>query len=353
LVLDPQGVPLGIAALEHWQRGPAMTRATRAQRPTEAKETQRWLNVRASTRGTLREVCPEVVRHYLHDRGADAWPVVLDMITPRSDEYTTIRAAWDRRLWPGDDTPVDAPTQYLRDALATTPVLGTYELSIPGGPKRQARRATLEVRACKVTLDLKDKRTGKHTPAPVYVVCAREMGPLPVGATRVEWLLLTTYPITTFDDAMFVVTGYTHRWVIESFHEAWKSAGTDVEATQLWAADHRARWSLILAVVAATLLRWQRLALASPDTPATTELTLEQLEALRDIQKDRVVPELGPVTLWQVIVALAYLGGWAGSKTRAPGIKVIARGWRRVMDYLWGKRRAAQRARERLTSESS
>ena len=56
------------------------------------------------------------------------------------------------------------------------------------------------------------------------------------------------------------------------------------------------------------------------------------------------------VPLWQVIVALAYLGGWAGSKTRAPGVTVIARGWRDVTAYLRGKRRAAQRARRRLTT---
>lgn len=352
LVLDREGVPLGVAALESWQRGPKSTRAQRAKRPTEQKETQRWLSARATIRATLSEVCPGLVRHYLHDRGADAWPVILDAIAPREGEFTTIRAAWDRRLW-RDDATADAATTYLRQALVRAPLLGAHALEVAAGPRRKARTATLEVRACQVTLDLRNKQTREHAPATVYVVCAREVSAVPAGEKPLEWLLLTTYPIRTLEDATFVVDGYALRWVIERFHAAWKSAGTDVEASQLHAAKHRARWHLVLAAAAATLLRWQMRAVRAPDTPADQEFTPEQIEAIRDMQKDEVVPETGPVTLWQVIVALAYLGGWAGSRTRPPGITVLTRGWRRVMAYLQGQRRAAQRARSRLTGATS
>jgi hypothetical protein len=349
LVLDPAGVPLGIAALEQWQRGPRKTRAQRARRATAQKETQRWLNARAAARATLAEVCPDVVRHYLHDRGADAWPVILDAVESRPGEYTTIRASWDRRLCDAADAPADAPTCHLRDALAAAPVVGTYGLAVPAGPRRAARDATMAVRACRVTLDLKDKRTEVHHAATVWAVCAREVSAVPVDEKPLEWMLLTTYPVTTFADAEFVLGGYALRWRVEQFHAAWKSTGTDVEASQLAAPDHRARWGIILAVVAATLLRWQLLATHAPETPAEREFTPEQLEAVRDLQKDEVVPETGPATLGQVVVALAYLGGWAGSKTRAPGVKVIARGWTDVMAYLRGKRRATQRAQRNVT----
>ncbi|MEZ4407821.1 MAG: IS4 family transposase [Polyangiales bacterium] len=351
LVLDPQGVPLGIAALELWQRGPAMTRARRAALPVEQKETQKWLDVRERVRGTFSEVCPKVVRHYLHDRGADAWPVLLDMVQPRANEHTTVRAAWDRRLWDPTDAATDAPTRYLRQALADAAVLGEMELEVPAGPGRAAREATLSVRACAATLDLKDKRTKKHAPATLWVVCAREVSEVPAGSTPLEWMLLTTYEASTLALAFEVLRGYALRWRIERFHQTWKSAGTDVESSQLHAADHRARWDLILAVVAATLLRWQLLAVQSPTTPAEEEFTEEQLEAVRDMQQDEVVPETGRASLWQVIVALALLGGWAGSKTRPPGATVIARGWTRVMDYLRGKRRAAARAERNRSGE--
>lgn len=349
LVLDPRGVPLGIAALEQWQRDAVATSASRRMRTTEQKETQRWLDARNAVRTTFEQHCPHVLRHYLHDRGADAWPVILDAVQWREDEHSTIRAAWDRRLW-NEDAAENTETSYLRAQLEQSAVMGTFELPVSAAPKRAAREATIEVRACEVTLDLENKRTSRHHTARIWVICAREASRVPAGEQALEWLLLTTYPVHTFDDAIFVIEGYSYRWRIEQFHQAWKSAGTDVESSQLEAADHRERWSIILAVVAATLLRWQLLAVSAPETPAEQEFTAEQIDAVRDLQEDGVVPEEGRVTLWQVIVALAYLGGWAGSKTRAPGVTVIARGWRDVTAYLRGKRRAAQRARRRLTT---
>ncbi len=351
LVLDPQGVPLGVAALEQWQRGAVATSASRRKRKTEQKETQRWLDARNAARTTFQQHCPDVRRHCLHDRGADAWPIILDAIQLREDEHSTIRAAWDRRLW-NEDASDTAETSHLRQQLKQSSVMGTYELSVSATAKRGARVATIEVRACEVTLDLENRRTSRHYPAKIWVICAREVSRVPAGEKALEWLLLTTYPVHTFEDAIFVIEGYSYRWRIEQFHLAWKSAGTDVESSQLAAADHRERWSIILAVVAATLLRWQLLAVSAPETPAEREFTAEQIDAVRDLQEDEVVPDEGSPTLWQVIVALAYLGGWTGSKTRAPGVTVIARGWRDVTAYLRGKRRAAQRARRRLTSPS-
>jgi len=344
LVIDPEGIPIGLAGFSQWQRGPKLTKATRKKRPTKEKETQRWLDVRESVRDVFRDHAGQVVLHFLHDREADAWPVILDAFEHREGERTTIRAQWDRRLLV-QDASEDAATRKLRQALSASEVLGTMELEVLQGPHRPARTATLEIRACPVTLDLRDPQTNQRHAAQVYVVCAHEVSPVPSGQKPLEWLLLTTYPVQTFEDACHVVQGYAWRWRIEQFHVAWKSAGTDIEATQLEAADHRARWSLILAAVAVALLRWQWLARLHPETPAEQEFTAEQLEAIRDLQKDEVVPEHGPVTLWQVIVAIAYLGGWAGSKKRPPGTKILARGWAKVTAHMQGMRRRNARLR--------
>ncbi len=92
---------------------------------------------------------------------------------------------------------------------------------------------------------------------------------------------------------------------MEEFHRAWKSGGTGHEASQLWSPQHRARWRLILAAVAVHLLRTKILSELAPQTPATKVFTPEQIEAVRDLQKDVVVPETGPVSLWQMTVAIA------------------------------------------------
>ena len=342
LVLDPDGIPLGLCAQTQWQRGKAPTKVARNRLPTQDKETQRWLDVRATVRDLLIAHAPAVTRHFLHDREADAWPLLLDAVAGEPGEYTTIRGQWDRRLVT-DEATEDAPTRYLREALATSGILGTYELAVSAGPKRTARTAVMEVRACRVTLDLKDKRTDQHHAAPVYAVCTREVSAVPKGDKAVEWLLLTTYPVTNLEAARWVIAGYSKRWRIEQFHLAWKSAGTDVESTQLEAADHRARWGLILAAVAVALLRWQLLGRDQPTTPAATEFTPEQVEAVRDLQTRDEVPAQGTVTVGQMVRAIAFLGGWTGAKARPPGTKILVRGWGEVTAYLRGLKRRAKR----------
>jgi hypothetical protein len=160
----------------------------------------------------------------------------------------------------------DADARTLRDALARTTIRGELELTMPARGGQSARTATLSVRACRVTLDLRDKRHETHHAAPLNVVCVTEDSP-PPGHAAVEWLLLTTAPVDTFEACVEVVRGYSLRWRIEELHRAWKSGATDLEASQLWTPRNRARWRLILAAVAVQLLRVKVLSETAPQTP--------------------------------------------------------------------------------------
>jgi hypothetical protein len=344
LVMDPAGVPLGLCAVIDWQRAQTPARRSHGRRDVDQKETRYWLQARDQARTRLREFAPDVVLHFLHDREADSWTVLWDAVTHQNKEFTTVRAHWDRRLVRPD--PIDdADARTLRDALARTTIRGELELTMPARGGQSARTATLSVRACRVTLDLRDKRHETHHAAPLNVVCVTEDSP-PPGHAAVEWLLLTTAPVDTFEACVEVVRGYSLRWRIEELHRAWKSGATDLEASQLWTPRNRARWRLILAAVAVQLLRVKVLSETAPQTPATKVFTPEQIEAVRDLQKDEVVPATGPVSLWQMAVAIAYLGGWLANKRRPPGIVPLRRGWQRVAEYLIG----LQRRNERIAS---
>src|SRR5207253_4754901 len=113
-------------------------------------------------------------------------PTILEGLQPGGGPFT-IRAAWNRRLARG-------PGKYLWEALQNSPLLGSYELEVPGGPKRKARTARMEVRACELTLDLRNKWSGKHFEAPLYAVWTCERGTAPEGEKPLEWMLLTNYP---------------------------------------------------------------------------------------------------------------------------------------------------------------
>jgi hypothetical protein len=72
------------------------------------------------------------------------------------------------------------------------------------------------------------------------MVLAEEENP-PSGIKPLCWLLLATFPVTSFQDAMNCIEYYSHRWLVERYHFVLKS-GCGVEKLQLEDASriHRA-----------------------------------------------------------------------------------------------------------------
>jgi hypothetical protein len=82
---------------------------------------------------------------------------------------------------------------------------------------------------------------------PVWVVRVWEPEP-PAGAEPLEWLLVTTVPVTTTEQAWQRVQWYGWRWLAEDFHHAlktgWKTRATaDAQrggaVRDCWRSSHR------------------------------------------------------------------------------------------------------------------
>ena len=58
----------------------------------------------------------------------------------------------------------------------------------------------------------------------------------PRGVTPIRWVLFTSLPVATFDDAWTVIGYYELRWLVEEYHKAIK-AGCATESRQLKAAE--------------------------------------------------------------------------------------------------------------------
>jgi IS4 transposase len=69
-----------------------------------------------------------------------------------------------------------------------------------------------------------------------------------------EWLLLTTRPVETLDQALDIIAWYSRRWTVEEFHKVWKT-GCRAEQRRLEEADRLVPLLGALAVVAVRLLR--------------------------------------------------------------------------------------------------
>jgi hypothetical protein len=61
------------------------------------------------------------------------------------------------------------------------------------------------------------------------VVLVSEMNP-PEGEQPIEWVLLTTLPISTLSETITIVEYYTTRWMIEVFSKTLKSGCLPAQA---------------------------------------------------------------------------------------------------------------------------
>jgi hypothetical protein len=338
MVISPEGTPIGLAGQKWWTRPDKRRTKHRDRCKVDEKEIRYRVEVREQARAVFTTNAPDVMLWFQHDREADAWPVVYDMVKQnQGHEYTTIRACWDRRLVAEGEAEEDAPTQYLRQTLAQTPICGHYLPEVLPGPHRIARQATMEVRACQVTLDLKDKATDRHYDAKVWVVCTQEVGTAPASEKPLKWLLLTTHPVTSFDDACLVVLGYSRRWRIEEFHRAWQSGCCNSQQMQSETAERRHKWATILASVAMRVIRLTYLSREAPEVPASQEFTSDEIEAMRDLVPKRPLPPTEELTLKEAVARIAMIGGYTGrSSGGPPGMITLARGLQRIDAHVGG-----------------
>ena len=145
---------------------------------------------------------------------------------------------------------------------------------------------------------------------------------------------MTTWQISSFEQACQLIEYYTRRWLIERFHFVLKS-GCALEQRQLKQEFRLERFLLIANVVAWRLLWLTYLSRLDPELPCTVALEDHEWQALYCfIHKTPLAPDRPP-TIQQALRWIAQLGGFLGRKSDGePGVKVLWRGWRRLFDIV-------------------
>jgi hypothetical protein len=326
IAVSPDGVPLGVTALEWWARKPtARKKKSNGARRTKDKETQHWLNAVTNTCERFAEVAPQTRCWFQLDREADSWPLLHHL--QETGHLFTVRSSVNRRLaisQPGKP-------KYLRNKLLRAPVKGELTVNIAAGHGRAPRSARLILRATTVVLELRDPWTKKCRPLSVQAVWVHEYGTTPRGEKPLDWMLFTNHTVDTLEDARLVVEGYCQRWRIEDFHKTWKSGACHVEDSQLRATSHITKWATLLAAVAIRIERLKFLARSEGDTAATVELTRHEIRALvlwkqRNKTRTETITNATP-TIGQAVRWIAQMGGYKGQYSGGhPGSITIGRG---------------------------
>lgn len=322
LALTPERVPLGLLAQQVWAREQELRRnQDHKHRPISDKESQKWLTSLEAL-SAARTVCPNTHFISVGDREADVYDLFL--VDRPAGVDLLVRAAQDRK--------VEQEETYLWAALASTPVAATLTIYLGKRGQQPPRQASLTVRWKQVTLRPPTSRTKEKLPSiTVWAVWACEASP-PAGVEAVEWLLLTSVPLTSTDDALACLEWYAARWGIEVWHKVLKS-GCRIEDKQLESAERLKRCLTLYSVIAWRIVYATMLARAVPDVCCSVLLDAEEWQGLYcRIHRVSLAPAKPP-TLRQAVRWIAQLGGFLGRKGDGePGVSVLWKGFQHLLD---------------------
>lgn len=324
LAVSPQGTPLGLLAQQWWRRSDERSPTYALdQRAVEDRESDLWLRTLHSVQECLQQSGSTSKPWFQLDRGGDFWRVFEFAEEHRA--WVTARSAYDRCLW-DHDKPLH---QFMAQARCRAGMdIFIPALRQPNKPPRRARVARVSVRFEPVTLELTDDDKNKLL-VDLTAVHIEEKGR---RTDRIQWCLLTTYPVKTIADAKLVLLGYAMRWRIEVFHRTWKSGACNVESSQLRSPDAFCRWATILAAVASRVEQLKHLARTAPRAPAIEYLTRTEIDAAIILSETRKFAPGDALTLGQAVELIATAGGYTGKSSGGPpGSITISRGLREVL----------------------
>jgi len=342
LAVDPSTkTAIGALGQQRWVRDKNRPgRATRRERAYEEKESYKWEQAQRQVLEHVKDRSKMVV---VCDREADVFEFLL-FLRDTNQRYV-VRASSDRLLADGDH-------RKLREAVAAASVLGCYEVHvkqrgpIKKGPKRgrrsrrAARVAKVEVRSATVSLSIPKARTSDiATSIEVNTVWVHEPDP-PEEVSPLDWLLLTSEPVSSYEQAKRVVEFYELRWIIEEFHDVWKN-GCRLQERPLQSLAHLETIYAITTPIAVRLLQLRDLQHEQPNKPCTVLLDDDEWQCLHATSEPkRRIPKKPPTIHW-ACVAIARLAGWRDTgRTGRIGWKTLWKGWWRLEERLIGWRAA-------------
>jgi hypothetical protein len=325
LVLSPDGVPLGLAAVKFWTRkkfkgtNELKKKVNPTRIPIEQKESYRWLeNLKQSTR-QLGD--PSRCIH-IGDRESDIFE--LFCAAQEAETRFLVRTCVDRLAGEGDTT--------ISREMGREPVRGNHEVEVRDDRGR-ASTTSVELRFRRMTVQPPIGKQQDYPALSLTVIHADERG-TPEGREPIRWRLLTNCPVDDLASAIEKLKWYAQRWKIETFHKVLKS-GCQAEQSKLRSAERLTNLLAVLCIVGWRVFRLTMANRATPEAPAEIALTKAEIEILDRMDRSPTPPP--KPTLSRYLLAIAKLGGYlARAKDPPPGNMVIWRGLTRLMDIHLG-----------------
>ena len=312
---------LGLVDAKIWNRkGGKVT--DRRSRGTPQKESQRWLD------GTMR--ASEVLASAAHITGvSDRESDIYEHFARRPDNvHLIVRACQNRKI------ETDDPEQFnlLFTHIDGLPEQGRFEVKIPAAPGRKARTTELAIRFSHVVLCKPLHGAAVDLPATIAltVVDVRETS-TPQDGKPIHWRLLTTHAVTNPVEARRIVDLYRMRWTIEEFFHTLKTAGFNIEATDIGDPQVMVKFVAAATIAAVTVMQLVKARDGTTDQgladafEPTDEPILEALSAQIEGKTARQKNPHPRGSLAFAAWVIGRLGGWTGYYGK-PGPRIMRQG---------------------------
>jgi hypothetical protein len=314
---------LGMAYSHMWTRNhePYTQKEKRSSRDARHKESDVWGDsVESIGKAPARETGTRWVS--VSDRGSDTF----SFLTRASalGWSCVLRSKHDRCLKSQDPTP-----DRLHALARSLQAGGTIDLYLRARPGKAARNVVLNLSWALFTIPAPVGKRG----TPIQAWCVRAWEDVPIGG--LEWILVSTDPVESIEDAREKVEWYRHRWLVEEYHKCLKT-GCNVERRQVSTKQSLQALLGFLGIVAVFLLQ-----LKTIDKPVPIP---EQLKAALKALYQNKNDDPDSRTAWRQI---AMLGGFLGRKSDGePGWQSIWTGWNRLQDIALGMEIGLKLARQ-------
>lgn len=322
LAFTQDGTPLGILDAQCWARDAADKGKShrRKELPIEQKESIKWLRSFDKV-ARIQKLCPDTMLVSIGDRESDIYELFLEASKDCDGPKLLVRAEKSR------NRKVDQ--QPLWDFMAEQDVAGSLEIHVPRSGSRKARDTWIDIRFAEVRLT-PPKRCASCPSVRAWAVHVLERDADETVKSPIEWMLLTTVDVTSFQDAKKRVEWYSGRWGIEVYHRTLKS-GCRIKDRQFETADRLETCLGVDMVVAWRIYHLTMLGRETPHVPCTVFFKDIEWKALCCyVNKTRVAPQKPP-SLSEAIYMTAGIGGHIGRKSDGfPGTQTLWRGLQRL-----------------------
>ncbi len=301
--------------------------------PFEEKDRYKWF----SSPCQAVALSPAAARYtFVGDRDSDIYELMAKTLEHGHDFL--FRSKHDRAL--------STDAQKLYKTIDEWEIKGHYEIEVSATKKRTAHQATVSVKYGSISIKRPKSHKNRLLPESITLQ-AIEVKEIPSSVISdeppIHWVLLTSHPITSVEQAKQIIQWYCWRWTIEEVFRSLKSKGLNIESSEVETFHGLCNLTTLALIASIQLMQMVNARDGQTDQEIKDvffETEQQTLILLNQKLQERAGGTVNPFNENSLSFAswiIARLGGWKGrQKERPPGPITMKKGLIRFYNILEG-----------------